>query len=216
LPCVSVTFSRNIGILHSTFPARLQLSARNAPARIVPLCFDRESPEAAVDGCPRMTAPPSPSIVQAAAPPPASGALPEGKIHRVDPDFESTLTASNRYSQSNCWVNWKIMGQPCEFQVPGRRASSPRPRTPPRRPQPRPRPRPRPRQRQTRAVLSLWASSSTAILCKTERGEAEWPRSPSRHRPRPPSRRPRPRRPSSRTAARSAARAARCPARPAI
>ena len=41
----------------------------------------------------------------------------EGKIHRVDPDFASTLTASNRDSQSNCWVNWKIMGQPCEFQV---------------------------------------------------------------------------------------------------
>jgi hypothetical protein len=41
----------------------------------------------------------------------------EGKIHRVDPDFGSTLTASNRDYQSNCWVNWKIMGQPCEFQV---------------------------------------------------------------------------------------------------
>ena len=41
----------------------------------------------------------------------------EGKIHRVDPDFGSTLTVSNRDSQSNCWVNWKIMGQPCEFQV---------------------------------------------------------------------------------------------------
>jgi hypothetical protein len=43
----------------------------------------------------------------------------QGKIHRVDPDFGSTLTASNRDSQSNCWVNWKIMGQPCEFQVCG-------------------------------------------------------------------------------------------------
>jgi hypothetical protein len=42
---------------------------------------------------------------------------PKGKIHRVDPDFGSTLTVSNRDSQSNCWVNWKIMGQPCEFQV---------------------------------------------------------------------------------------------------
>jgi hypothetical protein len=41
----------------------------------------------------------------------------EGKIHRVDPDFGSTLTASNRDFQSNCWVNWKLMGQPCEFQV---------------------------------------------------------------------------------------------------
>jgi hypothetical protein len=30
---------------------------------------------------------------------------PEGKIHRVDPDFGSTLTASNRDSQSNCWFN---------------------------------------------------------------------------------------------------------------
>jgi hypothetical protein len=41
----------------------------------------------------------------------------EGKIHRVDPDFGSTLTATNRDSLSNFWVNWKIMGQPCEFQV---------------------------------------------------------------------------------------------------
>jgi hypothetical protein len=40
----------------------------------------------------------------------------EGKIHRVDPDFGSTLTVSSRDSQSNCWVRWKIMGQPCEFQ----------------------------------------------------------------------------------------------------
>jgi hypothetical protein len=35
----------------------------------------------------------------------------------VDPDFGPTLTVSNRDSQFNCWVNWKIMGQPCEFQV---------------------------------------------------------------------------------------------------
>jgi hypothetical protein len=42
----------------------------------------------------------------------------EGKIYRVDPDFGSTLTVSNRDYQSNCWVKWKIMGQPCEFQVP--------------------------------------------------------------------------------------------------
>jgi hypothetical protein len=47
---------------------------------------------------------------------------PQGKIHRVDPDFGSALTASDRDSQSNCCqVNWKIMGQPCEFQVRGRR-----------------------------------------------------------------------------------------------
>ena len=45
---------------------------------------------------------------------------PEGKIHRVDPDFEPTLTVSNRDSQSNRWVNWKMMGQPCEFQVRSR------------------------------------------------------------------------------------------------
>ena len=41
----------------------------------------------------------------------------EGKIHRVGPDFGSTLTVSNRDSQSSCWVKLKIMGQPCEFQV---------------------------------------------------------------------------------------------------
>jgi hypothetical protein len=42
----------------------------------------------------------------------------EGKIHRVDPDFWSILTVSNRDSQSNFCVKWKITGQPCEFQVP--------------------------------------------------------------------------------------------------
>jgi hypothetical protein len=41
----------------------------------------------------------------------------KGKIHRVGPDFGSTLTVSSRDYQSKCWVNWKIMGQPCEFQV---------------------------------------------------------------------------------------------------
>jgi hypothetical protein len=43
----------------------------------------------------------------------------EGTRHRGGPDFGSSLTASDRDSQSNCWVNWKIMGQPCEFQVEG-------------------------------------------------------------------------------------------------
>ena len=33
-----------------------------------------------------------------------------GRIHRVDPDFGSALTVFNRDSQSNFWVNWKIMG----------------------------------------------------------------------------------------------------------
>jgi hypothetical protein len=41
----------------------------------------------------------------------------KGKNYRVDPDLGSTLTVSNRNYQSNCWVNWKIMGQPCDFQV---------------------------------------------------------------------------------------------------
>ena len=48
---------------------------------------------------------------------PSAGERREGKIHRNDPDFGSTLTVSNRDSQSDCWVDWKIMGQPCEFQV---------------------------------------------------------------------------------------------------
>ena len=42
----------------------------------------------------------------------------KGKTRRVDPDFGSSLTASSVNSQSHCWVNWKSMGQPCEFQVP--------------------------------------------------------------------------------------------------
>jgi hypothetical protein len=49
---------------------------------------------------------------------PAGGIPSKGKIQRVGPDFGSTLTVSNRDSQSNCWVNWNILGQPCEFQVP--------------------------------------------------------------------------------------------------
>jgi hypothetical protein len=44
----------------------------------------------------------------------------EGKIHRADPDFGSTVTVSTRNYQSNCWVNWKINGPPCEYQVWGR------------------------------------------------------------------------------------------------
>jgi hypothetical protein len=68
----------------------------------------------------------APAPGPATPPPPAAtarartrtwGRGPEGKIHRVDPDFGSTLTVSNRDYQSNWWVNWKIMGQPCEFQV---------------------------------------------------------------------------------------------------
>jgi hypothetical protein len=51
----------------------------------------------------------------------AFGEEDEGKIHRVDPDFGSTLTVSNTDSQVNCWVNWKIIGQPCELQVMGTR-----------------------------------------------------------------------------------------------
>ena len=41
----------------------------------------------------------------------------EPEIHRVDPEFGSTLTVSNRDSQSNCWVNLRILGQPCEFYL---------------------------------------------------------------------------------------------------
>ena len=41
----------------------------------------------------------------------------EGNIQMVDPDVGSTLTVSSRDPQTNCWVNWKIMGQPYAFQV---------------------------------------------------------------------------------------------------
>ena len=47
----------------------------------------------------------------------------KGKIYRMDPDCGSTFTISDGEFQSKCWVNLKIMGQPCEFQV--------RPRLPP-------------------------------------------------------------------------------------
>ena len=49
------------------------------------------------------------SGVRMALPPAVAGE--EGKIHRVDPDFGSTSTASDRDSQSNCCrVNWKKYG----------------------------------------------------------------------------------------------------------
>jgi hypothetical protein len=47
----------------------------------------------------------------------AQGSCCGGKTHRATPDFGPSLTVSSRDSQSNCWVNWKVMGQPCEFQV---------------------------------------------------------------------------------------------------
>jgi hypothetical protein len=40
----------------------------------------------------------------------------EGEIHRVDPDFGSTFTASNRDSQSNCWFNLKSWVNPVNFR----------------------------------------------------------------------------------------------------
>ena len=58
----------------------------------------------------------------------AAAAGMQGKLHRVGPIFGSTLTVSNRDSQSNGWVSWKIMGRPCGFQalvaVDGRTATS--------------------------------------------------------------------------------------------
>jgi hypothetical protein len=41
----------------------------------------------------------------------------EPEIHRVDPEFGSTLRLLYRDSQSNCWVNLRILGQPCEFYL---------------------------------------------------------------------------------------------------
>jgi hypothetical protein len=40
------------------------------------------------------------------------------EIHRVDPEFGSTLGLLYRDFQSNCWVNLRILGQPCEFYLP--------------------------------------------------------------------------------------------------
>ena len=45
----------------------------------------------------------------------------KGKVHRVDPDFASTLTVSSRDSQSNCWVNWKLWVNPVNFRFKGQR-----------------------------------------------------------------------------------------------
>ena len=55
---------------------------------------------------------------------PAQKPSAEGKIHRADPYLGPTLTSSNRNYQSNCWVNLKMMGQPCRFQASARRAGA--------------------------------------------------------------------------------------------
>ena len=47
------------------------------------------------------------------------GFRPEPEIHRVDPEFGSTLRLLYGDFQSNCWVNLRILGQPCEFYLPG-------------------------------------------------------------------------------------------------
>ena len=48
-----------------------------------------------------------------------------GEIHRVDPDFGSILTVSNRDSQSNSWVSWRILGQPpADGRLKARRRSA--------------------------------------------------------------------------------------------
>ena len=39
------------------------------------------------------------------------------EIHRVDPESGSTLRLTDRDFQSNCWVNLRILGQPCEFYL---------------------------------------------------------------------------------------------------
>jgi hypothetical protein len=39
------------------------------------------------------------------------------EIHRVDPEFGSTLKALIGIFQSNCWVNLRILGQPCGFYL---------------------------------------------------------------------------------------------------
>jgi hypothetical protein len=65
-----------------------------------------------------LTLRPSAGFALAIPAPPEPTGRPEGKgkIHRVDPDFGSTLTVSNRDPHSNCWVSWKTMAQPCGFQ----------------------------------------------------------------------------------------------------
>ena len=39
------------------------------------------------------------------------------KFYRVDPESGSTLRLLYRDFQSNCWVNLRILGQPCEFYL---------------------------------------------------------------------------------------------------
>jgi hypothetical protein len=64
------------------------------------------------------------STVTRPRPTSARGSKPD--IHRVDPEFGSTLMLLYRDFQSKCWVNLRILGQPCEFYLLegcGRRAA---------------------------------------------------------------------------------------------
>jgi hypothetical protein len=42
------------------------------------------------------------------------------EIHRIDPEFGSTLRRIQRDFQTNCWVNLRTLGQPSEFYLCGR------------------------------------------------------------------------------------------------
>jgi hypothetical protein len=56
-----------------------------------------------------------------------SAGTPRSSSPRITTRAPTGKVISNRDSQSNCWVNWKIMGQPCGFQVEGGEGGRPPP-----------------------------------------------------------------------------------------
>ena len=63
--------------------------------------------------------------------PPPAGLNSKVKFTGVAQTLGQTLAAASRDTRSNCWVDWKIMGQPCGFQLSERRATGTGPAVPP-------------------------------------------------------------------------------------
>jgi hypothetical protein len=88
------------------------------PAILAPESGQRPAPESGRQNPAAACDPGQKPAGRRAAPPAPAGCVRarlKPEIHRIDPEFGSTLTISNRDSQSNCWVNLRILGQPCEF-----------------------------------------------------------------------------------------------------
>jgi hypothetical protein len=103
----------------STRPRSASAVTLDAGGRVIPLCHSfsgrrgrRNSATSGVASPPRTRASAASTLASA----PARQASRKPEIHRVDPEFGSTLrllyTFESRDFQSNCWVNLRILGQP--------------------------------------------------------------------------------------------------------